>query len=354
MLWWVIILLRMKNGGNQVSSSNPVVPMPVVIVVIAALIGAGIYCVTMLDSRRALTHVAGEGPAARNSAPGMGYSPEPTRHVAVRDPALFDAPVIHPNKMTVSIPVPPDVEGAATIVPIAASAIPAPASAIPAPPDAAATDAVPVAAVVPAAPPAVIPENPTPDSVADAAARLAIPDWSTRYHSVAWLSKQHPTADDRALAVPALITALDDEKEVTRTAAALTLETWADASSEAAIIAKLPASAGETRKVLLSLCTKVKTPGLADAVAALMADAPSRVAARRALADMGPVAEKAALDLLKSEDAALRRDACFILQNVGTKASLAALKPHTKVVEKDAGVQSAAGMAIDSINLRNK
>ncbi len=278
----------------------------------------------------------------------------PTGSVAARNSGANGPEVASaaPARARFQPPAPAFVPPSSGDTPIAAPPLKSTAFAPPPPPDAG--DAVPTLAATPAVPAVPIPDNPTPDSVADAAARLAIPDWSTRYHSVAWLSDRKPTAADRTRVVPALLALLDDDQEVVRTGAAICLRNWADSSSTAAIAAKLPTSAGETRTTLLALAGQIKTPALADAVATLMADAKGRPAARRTLMDMGPVAEKAAVGLLKSEDPAVRHDACFILQSVGTKASLTELRPLTRVLEKDPAVKSAAGLAIDAINARGK
>jgi hypothetical protein len=215
-------------------------------------------------------------------------------------------------------------------------------------------DGLPVIAATPAPVTVPIPANPTPDSIADAITRFAHPDGPTRLHSVTWLAKQTPSAAGRPAVVPALITLLDDPRVSTRTAAATALQSWADPSTDQAIIAKLPDSAGETRRTLLDLAAKLKTPALAQAVAALIPDAKSRPAARRALIAMGPVAEKPVDDLLASDDPAVRHETCTILASIGTKASIPLLKPHAHVLEKDPGVQNAAGLAIETIQSRSK
>ncbi len=283
----------------------------------------------------AALHGAGRPSPAFTPAPAQTDTlaaapmPAPRRTPPPDDvPFTIKLPVDHPVSAPLGVPAPP-----------------LPADSVPVPP-------APVEAA--AVPPPPIPANPTPDSIADAATRLAHPDWSTRFRSVTWLSRQTPAAADRATVVPALVTLLDDTQETTRTAAAFCLQSWADASTESAITEKIPASTGETRKVLLALAVKIKTPGAAAAVAPLLVDPASRIAARRALLEMGPVAEAAVDELLKSDDAAVRHDACVILETVGTRVSIPLLRPHTRINEKDTSVQAAASLALDKIQARGK
>jgi hypothetical protein len=368
MLWWIIMILRWRNGGYHASSTNPVVPLPVVVLVLGVLIGFGVYATTLTGRRTINMPPPIASPVSRQSSPAFAPDlPEPARQFAdARPEARYRGTSFSPAGTTASgfpttpiaaaqrtRPLPPDDVPFAVPIPRLEHAYsPAPAPPLPAEADGVPVPPAPVEAA--AAPPPPIPANPTPDSIADAAARLAHPDWSTRFHSVSWLSRQTPTAADRAVIVPSLVALLDDAHETTRTAAAFCLESWADASTESAITDKLAASTGETRRVLLALAVKIKTPGAAAAIAPLIVDPASRIAARRALLDMGSVAEAPVDELLKSDDAAVRHDACVILESVGTKTSIPLLKPHTRLGEKDESVKIAAGMAIEKIQHRGK
>src|SRR5262249_31176260 len=73
--------------------------------------------------------------------------------------------------------------------------------------------------------------------------------------------------------------------------------------------------------------------------------------AARALIAMGPVAEKHVISGLTNQDATVRKLVCSILAEVGTKASLAALKPVARG-DRDQNVAGAALIAVNAITAR--
>lgn len=224
------------------------------------------------------------------------------------------------------------------------------ASHFPAAPDVPGTNNDPPApAIVP------IPSSPTPESIADAVTRLKHHDWNTRYQSAVWLGKQKPVpGDDRSAVTGALADLLADPDLAIHTAALTSLHHWADASTEKVLAEKIPQATGDARHDLLDLAAALKTEGLAQAVAPLLSDAQERLWTRRCLLAMGPVAEKAVAAQLESDDPAVRVEACHLLETLGTRASIPALKAHLRVTEKDQSVQSAATLTISIIESRGK
>ncbi|HVS70714.1 MAG TPA: hypothetical protein VHQ47_05620 [Phycisphaerae bacterium] len=224
------------------------------------------------------------------------------------------------------------------------------ASAAPAPPDVLLNNNV-----SPAAAPIAVPASPTPDSLIDAVTRLKHPDWNTRYQSVVWLGKQKPgLGEDRSSVTGALADLLADPDGAIHTATLTAIRRWADASTDKVLADKITSAKGDALHDLLDLAAAIKTGTLAEAVAPLLADADERLWARRCLLAMGPVAEHSIAGQLDSQDAGVRVEACRLLEILGTRASIPALKTHLRVTEKDDAVQAAATLAISVIQSRGK
>ncbi len=104
-------------------------------------------------------------------------------------------------------------------------------------------------------------------------------------------------------------------------------------------------------KQVIPILAKANDEKAAMAVARQLSNHFAQEVAAKALRTMGPVAEPAVLDNLKSSDNRIRAEACLILAEIGTPKSLSSLK---SLVQKRDYAAQAAQRAIDEITKRSK
>lgn len=120
--------------------------------------------------------------------------------------------------------------------------------------------------------------------------------------------------------------------EALRRSGARALGVWADAQSVPILLERMGPDEKDILVKALSVAAlgQAKDPKVADQVAGTLADLLLRYHAGQALRAMGPNAEKAVLKMLEHPDAAVRAEACGILADIGTKASVPALENVAK------------------------
>jgi hypothetical protein len=146
--------------------------------------------------------------------------------------------------------------------------------------------------------------------------------------------------------------ALDDADHFLRESSARALGVWAGADGRADLLRRLKEEDFPwVRWTLLEELGKLAGDEACRAVVASLARDRSSGVPTRVLRAFGPAAEKHVLPLLKEPDAALRREACRILETVGTKESITALE-NTAKKDGDPSVTEAARMALEAIKDR--
>lgn len=147
----------------------------------------------------------------------------------------------------------------------------------------------------------------------------------------------------------ALVGRMVDESKSVQDAVKKALMVWGGKDHVPALLPLLRENSqirGNTMEVLAVF----KDERGAEAVAERLRNSVDRAKASQALQAMGPVAEPAALKQLKYPDAKVRLEACKVLEVVGTKASLAALKAAAQ--DSNVQVVKAAQQAAEKVAKR--
>lgn len=132
--------------------------------------------------------------------------------------------------------------------------------------------------------------------------------------------------------------------------AANALTVWATPEAEDALIKAIQLEDVFVRGPAIKALGKLKSPKAAQAVASKMYEPNTRHDAIAALKAMGPVAEDATISLLKDRDSWVRAEACAVLQEIGGKKSLKALRALSG---KSNGIEEMnCKRAISAIELR--
>jgi hypothetical protein len=144
---------------------------------------------------------------------------------------------------------------------------------------------------------------------------------------------------------------LQDPDGWTRGDAAKALVVWGGPESVPALIQALKDPEFGVRWSVIDALKALKAPQAADALASMVGENRDRAKAVDALKAIGPPAESAVIPLLRHGDMWVRREACLILKETGTEASVPGLRA---IAMRNAGMESMAAMeALDSMRLRN-
>jgi hypothetical protein len=104
------------------------------------------------------------------------------------------------------------------------------------------------------------------------------------------------------------------------------------------------------RRAVIKALGRLKHPAAIEPIARRLCDELDSSEAVEALVAFGPAAEQAALHVLAGDDSTARAGACKVLEKVGTRHSVAALKAAKN--DPDNWVRSAASRALKSLSRR--
>jgi hypothetical protein len=144
---------------------------------------------------------------------------------------------------------------------------------------------------------------------------------------------------------------LRDPDSWTRSDAAKALAVWGGPESVPDLIQALKDPEFGVRWAVLDTLKALKDPQAAGELATMVAENKDRGKAVEALKAIGPAAETALIPLLTHGDMWVRREACIILKETGTEASVPYLKA---IAMRNSGLDSQAAVeALNSMSLRN-
>jgi hypothetical protein len=205
-------------------------------------------------------------------------------------------------------------------------------------------NAIPPVGTTPQAEP--LPAEEVPRALAD----LRSVDPVRRRDAAARLVKT-PPAGLRAVVARELGRLVQDRDAGVRLAAVEALGTWGTADSVPLLVPLTGNYNGELRWAAIDALAKLGDERGAEAIATRLKEPGDRQEAARALKGMGGKAEKAVVGSLRNADAAVRREACAVLEQVGTKESTRALEKATH--DPDEGVRRAAEAALKAVRGRS-
>jgi HEAT repeat protein len=133
-------------------------------------------------------------------------------------------------------------------------------------------------------------------------------------------------------------------------AAVEALGVWGTGESVPLLVRLTRAYSGELRWAAIHALAKLGDASGAEAIATRLMEPGDRQEAARALEGMGAKAEKAVATLLRSSDAVVRREACQLLEKIGTKESVPALEKAGQ--DEDEDVRRAAATAVKAVQSR--
>ncbi len=214
------------------------------------------------------------------------------------------------------------------------------------------------AAPVPAAPRVTGRKNRPEPTTTDEEITRAIEDLNAKSpferRDAATTLKRMPVDESRREEVArALGRMLDDRDPFFQEDVSAALIEWATADNIPQLVRLLLAKGhhSETNRNCMQALARLKDQRGADAVAQMLFTRDFQ-AAIAALKEMGPLAEDAVLPLLDNDDAALRREVCGILEDIGTSKSLKDLRRHLSG-DRGPGVREAARRAVTAIEERD-
>ncbi|MGD0653083.1 MAG: SHD1 domain-containing protein [Thermoguttaceae bacterium] len=155
----------------------------------------------------------------------------------------------------------------------------------------------------------------------------------------------HPADISKALAI-----LLRNSDEGVQQSAVKALVVWATPEAENALIKASQSENVFLRNPAIEALGNLKSAKAAEAVAAQMYRQNSRREASKALKAMGPIAEDATIDCLNDRDMWVRAESCLVLQEIGGKKSLQALRDMSLKLAGNAPRE--ASKAISAIELR--
>ena len=168
---------------------------------------------------------------------------------------------------------------------------------------------------------------------------------------IAEILKAKLTPDQQAAATRAmrpLVTSDDDRPRRAAQDAMKTLATPADADF---LLGLMESTDDWTRQLATDLLVQIqKEARVAKPLAALLGDPKKTHAAGRALVALGGIGEPAVIPYLRNDDPPTRKRAAEVLGDIGTTASLPALRPLER--EKDFFTKTAATRAVAAIKSR--
>jgi HEAT repeat protein len=194
-------------------------------------------------------------------------------------------------------------------------------------------------------------QRPEVDFVDQALTDLKAFDPPTRKRALGRLMHAPVNADRRAEVAEEVAPMLRDPDSWTRGDAAKTLAVWGGPESVPALIEALKDPEFGVRWAVLDALKALKDPRAAGELAEMVAENKDRGKAVEALKAIGPLAEPAVIPLLRHGDMWVRREACVILKETGTEASVPSLKA---IAMRNSGLDSMAAVeALNSMSLRN-
>jgi predicted Zn finger-like uncharacterized protein len=209
----------------------------------------------------------------------------------------------------------------------------------------------PQAVVKPAEPPKVARKPLSDAELKQALADLKSDNLFTRRGAADRLANAEP-GGPRGEVAKALEALLNDPDVFARQAGVKALEVWGGKDNVPALLKLVGHTDPFTRWAVIDALGKFKDARAAEPVAERLVDFGDRGHAAQTLRAIGPAAEKAVGKHLTSGDLFLRRDACLILKDIGTKESV----PVLEVASKDSNpfVSGAAQEALKAIAERKK
>jgi hypothetical protein len=187
--------------------------------------------------------------------------------------------------------------------------------------------------------------------VDDALSELKEFDPPRRKRALGRLAHAPVNASRRVEVAEAITPMLQDPDGWTRGDAAKALAVWGGPESVPALIEAINDSEFAVRWAAIDALKVLKDPQAAGALATKVAENKDRGKAVDALKAIGPPAESAVIPLLGDGDHWVRREACLILKEIGTEASVPGLKT---IAMRNAGLDSRAAVeALDALRLRN-
>jgi S1-C subfamily serine protease len=154
---------------------------------------------------------------------------------------------------------------------------------------------------------------------------LDSPNGFKRQHAAERLAKAKPS-EPRDKVVKALEPLIKDSSPFLRRAAIQALGVWGNKETVPGLLKVLTSDDVFTRQAAIEALADLKDERAAEPLAKLVANFQDRGHAARALQAIGSKAEKAVLPLLQHSDLFVRVEACKILEVIGTKEAIPALK----------------------------
>lgn len=184
-------------------------------------------------------------------------------------------------------------------------------------------------------------------------ADLKSTDFFRCHGAVKKLREAEPIEKRRPEAARALEAALDHENVFVRRDSAHALGVWGDAASVPVLVKRLGPDERDVflKRVAVEVLGQLKSEAAAAPVAACLGDFFLREQARKSLRSMGVLAEKALIQALDNPNVEVRIDACSLLKEFGTRASLPALELARK--DSNEKFARAAGDAWKAIQERS-
>lgn len=149
--------------------------------------------------------------------------------------------------------------------------------------------------------------------------------------------KAKAAADKLAKAIPegdkeevckALLEAMKTSDHFLKVSSVKALAVWGTPSAGPALLEALKDKDVFVRKGALEVLGGIKVKEAPAAVASLLIEHSSRADAAKTLKAMGPMAEEAVLAMINDRDGWVQREACQVLEVIGTKASLEPIKKY--------------------------
>jgi predicted Zn finger-like uncharacterized protein len=184
-------------------------------------------------------------------------------------------------------------------------------------------------------------------SIAD----LKAVEGETRHLAAEWLSKAKVDANRQKEVALGLDPLLTDGHAPARASAVKALVGWATADNVPSLLRLLQSDRRNigNRDRALEILGNIRDERATAPVAALLTDFFSRGPASQCLIAMGPVAEKEVIPYLTSADGGVRREACKILGEIGTRKSL---QPLDQAGRRDRGMTTDVRLAAQKILMR--
>ncbi len=208
----------------------------------------------------------------------------------------------------------------------------------------------PVTPAIKPPPPTVAPAPAATGDLARLVVDLGSADKRAQRTALSELQKRSPSGPEREQVAAAIAALLTSDDFVIRRGAAQALGTWATPASVPALLTALQGDDFPQRKQILEVLGKLQDPQAAVPIVARLSVGADRSAAAAALRALGPSAEPAVLSALDQSELFVRVEACRILEDIGTAASVSKLEAAAK--DKNGLVSGAARAALQAIAAR--